>query len=107
MEMSLFESRIRLGDGGRLHILGNFAMAYAVPVFGQLVQGMTPLDAGSVLLPSGVVVVVSRGPHKAHYAIITGLLLFAIGTIPMADADVNTAFIAIMIYGIINWLGIV
>ena len=71
-------------------------MAYAVPVFGQLVQGMTPLDAGLVLLPSGIVVwpfyplwgrLADR--MKAHYAIIAGLL-FAVGTIPMGDADVNT-----------------
>ena len=115
MEMSLFRNREFAWAMGVAFIfgLGNFAMAYAVPVFGQLVQGMTPLDAGLVLLPSGVVVVALlpfmgrlADRMKAHYAIIAGLLLFAIGTIPMADADVNTAFIAIVIYGIINRLGI-
>ena len=115
MEMSLFRNREFAWAMGVAFIfgLGNFAMAYAVPVFGQLVQGMTPLDAGLVLLPSGIVVVALlpfmgrlADRMKAHYAIIAGLLLFAIGTIPMADADVNTAFIAIVIYGIINRLGI-
>ena len=74
---------------------------------------MTPLDACLVLLPSGIVVVallpfMGRLADKisAHYAIIAGLILFAIGTVPMADADVNTAFVAIAIYGIITLLGV-
>lgn len=115
MEMALFRNREFAWAMGVAFIfgLGNFSMAYAVPVFGQLVQGMTPLDAGLVLLPSGVVVVALlpfmgklADKIQPHYAIIAGLLLFAIGTIPMADADVNTAFIAIAIYGIINRLGV-
>ncbi|MBC8158031.1 MAG: DHA2 family efflux MFS transporter permease subunit [Alphaproteobacteria bacterium] len=115
MELSLFKNREFAWAMGVAFIfgLGNFAMAYAVPVFGQLVQGMTPLDAGLVLLPSGVVVVAllpfmgrMADRIKPHYAIIAGLLLFAIGTVPLADADVNTAFVAIAIYGIINRLGV-
>ena len=115
MELALFRNREFAWAMGVAFIfgLGNFAMAYAVPVFGQLVQGMTPLDAGLVLLPSGIVVVallpfMGRLADKisAHYAIIAGLILFAIGTVPMADADVNTAFVAIAIYGIINRLGV-
>ena len=115
MELALFRNREFTWAMGVAFIfgLGNFAMAYAVPVFGQLVQGMTPLDAGLVLLPSGIVVVallpfMGRLADKisAHYAIIAGLILFAIGTVPMADADVNTAFVAIAIYGIVNRLGV-
>ena len=115
MELALFRNREFAWAMGVAFIfgLGNFAMAYAVPVFGQLVQGMTPLDAGLVLLPSGIVVVallpfMGRLADKisAHYAIIAGLILFAIGTVPMADADVNTAFVAIAIYGIVNRLGV-
>jgi DHA2 family multidrug resistance protein len=115
MELALFKNREFAWAMGVAFIfgLGNFAMAYAVPVFGQLVQGMSPLDAGLVLLPSGIVVVAllpfmgrMADRIKPHYAIITGLVLFAMGTVPLADADVNTAFVAIAIYGIINRLGV-
>ena len=115
MEMALFRNREFAWAMGVAFIfgLGNFSMAYAVPVFGQLVQGMSPLDAGLVLLPSGIVVVALlpfmgrlADTIKPHYAIIAGLLLFAIGTVPMADADVNTAFFAIAVYGIVNRLGV-
>ena len=47
-----FESGIRLGDGVAHFRSGNFAMAYAVPVFGQLVQGMTPLMWSSCCRPA-------------------------------------------------------
>ena len=115
MEISLFRNREFAWAMAIAFVfgLGNFAMAYAVPVFGQLVQGMTPLDAGLVLLPSGIVVVALlpfmgrlADKIKPRFAIITGLILFAVGTVPLTDADVNTAFIAIAIYGIINRLGV-
>ena len=37
--------------------VGNFAITYAVPVFGQLVQGYTPTVAGFLLLPASLVLV--------------------------------------------------
>ena len=67
MELALFRNREFAWAMGVAFIfgLGNFAMAYAVPVFGLLVQGITPLDAGLVRLPSGIVMV---GPAAVHGA---------------------------------------
>ena len=88
--------------------IGNFVIIYAVPVFGQLVQGMTPLRAGMVMLPAGVLVVFvlpftgRLSDHlRPHLAIMAGLMFFAAGAAPMADADVNTPFLMIAIYAII------
>ena len=126
--LHLFAIQIRRADHGDVALRNReFAWAMGSPSFSVSATSRwpmrcpslgswckaAPLDAGLVLLPSGVVVVALlpfmgrlADRMKAHYAIIAGLLLFAIGTIPMGDADVNTVFIAIVIYGIINRLGI-
>jgi EmrB/QacA subfamily drug resistance transporter len=92
--------------------IGNFGTGYGVPVFGQLVQGMTPLDAALVMLPSSLLVVAAlpitgrladRVPP--HIGITIGLLLFAAGTAPMNGADVNTPFLLIMFYFIVSRMG--
>jgi MFS family permease len=74
---------------------------------------MTPLAAGLVLLPSGIVVVATlpfmgrlADTVRPHYAIMIGLILFALGTAPMGDADVNTPYLHIVIFGIIARLGV-
>ena len=43
--------------------MGNFGTAYAVPVFGQLVQGQTALDAGNMMLPAALIVVLALPIH--------------------------------------------
>lgn len=115
MDLTLFRNREYAWAMGVAFIfgLGNFALSYAIPVFCQLVQGLTPLDAALVLLPGGLFVVASMplmgrlaDTMKAHYAIIIGLLLFAAGTIPMADADVNTPWLAIALFAIVNRAGV-
>lgn len=92
--------------------VGNFGSGYGVPVFGQLVQGMTPLDAALVMFPSAILVVIAlpltgRLADKIppHIGIMIGLMLFAVGTAPMGGADVNTPFVLIMTYFIISRLG--
>ncbi len=92
--------------------IGNFGTGYGVPVFGQLVQGMTPLDAALVMFPSAILVVIAlpltgklADNIPPHIGIMIGLMLFAIGTVPMYGADVNTPFVLIMTYFIISRFG--
>jgi len=92
--------------------IGNFGSGYGVPVFGQLVQGMTPLDAAMVMLPSSLLVVAAlpitgrlADTVPPHIGIMIGLMLFAAGTAPMHGADVNTPFFLIMSYFIVSRMG--
>jgi len=92
--------------------IGNFGTGYAVPVFGQLVQGMTPLDAGLVVMPAALMVAVAL-PYTGRLAdtmaprtgILIGLGLFAAGAAFMVDADVNTPYANVMIYYAISRFG--
>jgi predicted MFS family arabinose efflux permease len=92
--------------------IGNFATTYAFPVFTQLVQGLSPLDAGFSLLP-GMMLAVCLVPFTGHLAdklepgkaMMFGLLVLGIGTMPMAWADVNTPLYIIMIYGAVGRFG--
>ncbi len=78
---------------------GNFATNYAIPVFMQTVQGFTASDAGAVLVPAGLVLVVLiplsgrlADNVPAHLPIMTGCVLFSIAAWLLSDSDVNTAF---------------
>ncbi|PPR56228.1 MAG: hypothetical protein CFH10_02349, partial [Alphaproteobacteria bacterium MarineAlpha4_Bin2] len=92
--------------------IGNFTTTYAFPVFTQLVQGLTPLDAGFSLLP-GMLLAVCMVPFTGHLAdklepgraMMFGLFILAIGTLPMAWADVNTPFLLVIIFGAIGRFG--
>ena len=92
--------------------IGNFGTGYAVPVFGLLVQGMTPLDAGLVVMPAALMVAVAL-PFTGRLAdtiaprngILVGLCLFAIGAAFMVDADVNTPYANVMLYYAIGRFG--
>ena len=92
--------------------IGNFGTGYGVPVFGQLVQGMTPLVAALVMFPSAILIVIAlpltgklADNIPPHIGIMIGLLLFAIGTAPMNGADVNTPYVLIMFWFIISRFG--
>ncbi|MBL4719923.1 MAG: DHA2 family efflux MFS transporter permease subunit [Alphaproteobacteria bacterium] len=89
--------------------IGNFASVYAVPVAAQLVQNMTPFEAGLALMPSMMLAmfimpISGRLSDKIppHIAIITGFVFLTAGVIPFAFADANTSFTMIMIYGLIG-----
>jgi EmrB/QacA subfamily drug resistance transporter len=82
--------------------VGNFSTTYAVPVFGQLVQGLTPTEAGMLLLPASLGVVAAlpltgwlTDRLRADFLIFGGLGMFAVGVALLAGADVNTSFIYI------------
>lgn len=92
--------------------IGNFGTSYGVPVFGQLVQGMTPLSAGLLMMPAALMVAAAM-PFTGRLAdtisprlgIMIGLTLFASGSAFMIDADVNTPYFSLMIYFIISRFG--
>lgn len=92
--------------------IGNFGTGYAVPVFGLLVQGMTPLDAGLVVMPAALMVAAAL-PFTGRLAdtiaprtgILIGLCLFAVGSAFMIDADVNTPYANVMLYYAIGRFG--
>jgi EmrB/QacA subfamily drug resistance transporter len=78
---------------------GNFATNYAIPVFMQTVQGFTATEAGLVLVPAGVLLVLLlpvagrlADTLPAHYPLMAGCALFSVAAWLMSDADVNTAF---------------
>ena len=92
--------------------IGNFGTGYAVPLFGQLVQGMTPLAAGLVIMPAALMVAMAL-PFTGRLAdtisprigIMIGLALFASGTAFMIDADVNTPYLSVMFYYMVSRFG--
>jgi len=92
---------------------GSFATVYIFPVFGQIVQGYTATVAGSLLLPGSIVAafilpitgrLADRFP--AHRVIISGLLIFAVSVLLMADSDVDTVFWSIALYLFIGRVGV-
>ena len=92
--------------------IGNFSTTYAVPVFGQLVQGLAPTAAGSLLLPASLVLVAIfpfTGWLSDHappqYPLIGGFLLFVLGTSLLATADVNTAYLNVVVFAMVGRLG--
>ena len=92
--------------------IGNFGTGYAVPVFGQLVQNMTPFAAGLVIMPAALAVAIAlpftgrlADTISARIGIMVGLSLFAMGSALMIDADVNTPFLNVMVYYMISRFG--
>jgi EmrB/QacA subfamily drug resistance transporter len=92
--------------------MGNFAMTYAIPVFGQIVQGYTATVAGFLLLPASLLLVAifpltgqlaDRVPPQ--FPIMGGLVLFALGVYLMSGADVNTVFWSTAIFAIVARVG--
>ena len=78
---------------------GLFGSVYLVPLFVQLVQGLSPLGAGLVLMPAGLVlgVILPLGGYltdrfPARWLIMSGLACFALSSWWMGSADANTPF---------------
>ncbi len=92
---------------------GLFGSTYLVPLFVQTVQHLTPLAAGLMLMPAGLVMGVfmpfagslaDRVP--ARTLIITGLLCFATSSYWLAGVDANMSFWTIAWCVIISRLGL-
>jgi len=80
---------------------GLFGSIYLIPLFVQTVQGLTPMQAGLMLLPGGLLLGVAM-PMSGYLAdrvaarklIISGIVLFVISSAWMGSTDVNTSFLA-------------
>jgi EmrB/QacA subfamily drug resistance transporter len=79
--------------------MGLFGSTYLVPLFVQTVQHMTPLAAGLMLMPAGLIMgalmpaagyLSDRVP--AHTLIMAGLLCFAVSSWWLAHVDANMSF---------------
>ena len=111
LDLSLFQNKIFMMAVvvTCFSAIGNFASVYAVPVAAQLVQNMTPFEAGMALMPSMMLAmfimpISGRLSDKIppHTAIIVGFIFLAGGIVPFAFADANTSFMMIMFYGLIG-----
>tara|TARA_A100001037_G_scaffold302370_1_gene333800 strand:- start:642 stop:2180 length:1539 start_codon:yes stop_codon:yes gene_type:complete len=93
--------------------MGNFGAIYAVPIFARVVQGLSPIDAGFIMLPASLVTLIFL-PIISFYskhilsrnACIFGLILFSLGLIPLVSADNNTPYIWMIIFVAISRIGI-
>ena len=97
---------------GLVYGIGNFSTTYTVPVFGQLVQGLTPTWAGLLLLPASLGVILMlpltgwlSDRLRADVLIFSGLAMFALGVALMADSDVNTPFVKIALFAVVARIG--
>jgi EmrB/QacA subfamily drug resistance transporter len=79
--------------------IGQFGTQYLIPLFVQTIQGLTPLDAGLLLMPGALLLGIfmplggflcDRLPPRA--LLITGLSSFALSTYWLRHVDTNTAF---------------
>jgi DHA2 family multidrug resistance protein len=91
---------------------GNMGSSYAIPVFVQTVQGYSATAAGAVLVPAGILLMITfpiagriadRVP--AHWPIIAGLVCFAAGAVLLSGADTNTSFWLIAFFTMVGRLG--
>jgi EmrB/QacA subfamily drug resistance transporter len=92
---------------------GMFGSIYIIVVFVQTVQGFTPLRAGLVLIPGGLMMtmifplagrVVDSVP--AHLPIMFGLIFFGCGFLLMSGSDVNTPFWTFVGFTLVNRFGL-
>ena len=91
---------------------GIYGSTYLVPIFLQLVQGLSATDAALLLLPPTLVMAVffpvagrisdSVAPRKM---IIIGLLVFAYHAYLFGTADHNTSFVTMVVWLLIGRLG--
>ncbi len=92
---------------------GNFASSYAVPVFVQTVQGLSATEAGLMLMPAGLLLVLVlpitgriADALPPHVPIYIGLVCFAAGVALMSSADVNTPFWTFALFVIVSRFGL-
>jgi nitrate/nitrite transporter NarK len=92
--------------------IGQFGTTFLIPLFVQTIQGLTPLDAGLLLMPGALLLGVfmpvggylcDRLPARA--LLITGLSAFALSTYWLRHVDVNTAFWWILFTVVVSRLG--
>ncbi len=93
--------------------MGNFGAIYAVPIFAQIIQNLSPIDAGFMMFPASIVTLLCL-PVISFYsnrivsrdACIFGLFLFSLGLYPLVSADVNTPYLFMICFAAISRIGI-
>jgi EmrB/QacA subfamily drug resistance transporter len=92
---------------------GMMGSTYVIPVFVQTIIGFTPLQAGMMMMPAGLMLafifpVAGRMADAipAGTMIIVGLLLFATGFVWMCVADVDTTFATLVAMVMVSRLGL-
>ena len=92
---------------------GMMGSTYIIPVFVQTQIGFTPLLAGLMMMPAGIMLAFIfplagrlADAIPASTMIIAGLLLFALGFAFMAGADVDTTFWALVGMTMVSRLGL-
>ncbi len=92
---------------------GMMGSTYIIPVFVQTIIGFTPLLAGLMMMPAGLMLAVIfplagrlSDAMPASLMIIGGLLLFALGFAWMVEADVDTTFWTLVAMIMVSRLGL-
>ena len=92
---------------------GLFGSTYLLPVFVQQIQGMTPTQAGLLLMPSGIVMllvfpIAGRLSDKVPAAILIGIgmAIFAWSSWLMTDANIDTTFWTLAWWTVISRVGL-
>lgn len=114
LDVSLFAD-IRFAAAALVAVIygiGNFAMNYAVPVFGQLVQGLSPTVAGTLLLPAALAVLFALpftgwiiDHFRTEVPLLSGCFLFMSGAWLLTGSDVNTSFLFIALSAVVARMG--
>jgi EmrB/QacA subfamily drug resistance transporter len=92
---------------------GMMGSTYVIPVFVQTIIGFTPLQAGLMMMPAGLMLAFifplagrMSDTFPASTMIIAGLLLFALGFWWMIGADVDTTFWTLVAMIMVSRLGL-
>ncbi|HSH99415.1 MAG TPA: DHA2 family efflux MFS transporter permease subunit [Reyranella sp.] len=92
---------------------GMMGSTYVIPVFVQTIIGFTPLQAGMMMMPAGLMLAFifplagrMADAIPAGTMIIVGLLLFATGFVWMCVADVDTTFATLVAMVMVSRLGL-
>ncbi len=90
----------------------NFGAIYAIPIFAQIIQTFSPIDAGLIMLPASIITILAlpiigklSDIWSPRTGSIIGLLCFFIGTVPLIKADANTSFLFMMGFAVFLRLG--
>ena len=93
--------------------MGNFGAIYAVPIFAQIIQNLSPIDAGFMMFPASIFTllclpVISFYSNRiiSRNACIFGLFLFCLGLYPLVSADINTPYLFMICFAAISRVGI-
>lgn len=92
---------------------GIYGSTYVIPLFLQMIQGLSPTQSGVLLIPGGIMMAMAfplsgRLADKMDIRIIVGagILIFAYSFYLLTDADENTAFWALALIVVLGRFGI-